>query len=99
LRVGFDRSYYASRCDAARMTPTSGFAHNDSAHRDFECPGGECRHRQRAFYDFLKDVLLGLGLNGIPTLIRISDFETATSANAQAAADLLRRRAGWATRK
>lgn len=114
LRVGFDLSEYDSLCSTARMTGASGFAHNPSAHRDFACPTipGECRHRQRAFYDFLKDVLLGLGLDGVPRLIRISDLtdlmggrpvgemvEAGTSARAQAFTDLLRRRATWAARR
>jgi hypothetical protein len=113
LRVGFDLSDYASVCCTVRMPAASGRAHNDSAHRDFKCPTipGECRHRQRAFYDFLKDVLLGMGLDGLPWLIRISDLtdlmgghpvgeivEAGASATAQAFTDLLRRRARWATR-
>lgn len=113
LRVGVDLSDYASFCGTVPMASASGRAHNDSAHRDFKCPTtpGECRHRQRAFYDFLKDVLLGLRLAGIPRLIRISDptdsiggrpleeiVEAGTSVTEQALTDLLRRRARWATR-
>jgi len=101
LRVGFDPGNHASLCASVSRTGTSGFDHNDSAHRAFECPGvpGDCRHRQRAFYDFLKDVLLGVGLNGIPRLIRISDREPGTSESTQAAVDLLRRRASRALKK
>lgn len=113
LRVGFDLSDYAAVCGTLSMTGTSGRAHNESAHRDFVCPRtpGECRHRQRAFYDFLKDVLVGLKLDGIPRLVRISDLtdliggrpvgeivEVGTSAEGRALTDLLRRRARWATR-
>jgi len=79
LKVGFNLSAYASVCGTVRMTGSSGRAHNDSAHRHFKCPGtpGECRHRQRAFYDFLKDVLLGLDLDGMPRLIRVADLTDA----------------------
>ena len=74
LRLGFSPSAYASVCGTFRMTGSSGRAHNKSAHKNFRCPTspGECRHRQRAFYDFLKDVLLGLRLKNLPALIRVS---------------------------
>lgn len=102
LRVGFDASNYMAMCSSGNGTGSSGFAHNDSAHKDFSCPypqlPRECRHRQRAFYDFLKDVLFGSGLPGVPRLIRISDREAGELANPRAAAELLRRRAEWATR-
>ncbi|MGH7622310.1 MAG: DUF7255 family protein, partial [Gemmatimonadaceae bacterium] len=99
LRVGFDHAYYLAACGTAPIPHTSGRAHNDSAHRDFECPltPGECRHRQRAFYDFLKDVLLGGGHDGVPRIIRISDLEIGEGKRGSPAA-LLRERARWASR-
>lgn len=75
IKVGFDRSAYLAVCGTFPMPEGSGRAHNRSAHEQFRCPTspGECRHRQRAFYDFLKDVILGSNLSGSPGLIRISD--------------------------
>jgi len=108
LKVGFNLTSYASVCGTVPMTGSSGRAHNDAAHRDFECPKtpGECRHRQRAFYDFLKDVFMGLDLDGMPRLIRISDLtdvvgghslrdilEGDTPAESRALVDLLRDKA------
>ena len=70
---------------------------------------GECRHRQRAFYDFLKDVVLGSGFAELPGLIRISDrtdfinghppaevVERGTLEERQALVNLLRERASAA---
>ncbi len=114
LRVGFNLPDYASACGTVPITGSSGRAHNDAAHRHFKCPGapGECRHRQRAFYDFLKDVLFGLGLEGLPKIIRVSDLTDfidghslgeivgrATSVEGQSLTMLLRERARFAARK
>jgi len=76
LMVGFDRSDYLGACGKFGMTGGSGRAHNPSAHELFRCPvsPGECRHRQRAFYDSLKDVVLGSRASGLPGIIRISDL-------------------------
>ena len=111
LRVGFSRSDYLAVCGTVRMTGASGRAHNPSAHAAFRCPvsPGECRHRQRAFYDFLKDVVLGSGFADLPSLIRISDrtdfinghppgevVERGTREERQALVNLLRERASAA---
>ena len=94
------------------MTGGSKRAHSPGAHRDFACliTPGECRHRQRAFYDFLKDVLFGSGFSGMPGIIRISDLtdfiggkspgqiiETGTSAEKHTLVELVRDRARIAT--
>lgn len=109
LHVGFDRAAYVEVCGSFRLATGSGRAHNTSAHASFRCPvsPGECRHRQRAFYDFLKDVILGTGLPGFPGLIRISDrtdfldgkppgevVEHGAAEDRQALCTLLRQRAG-----
>jgi hypothetical protein len=114
LRVGFRPGDYLAACGTARMTGGSKRAHSDSPHRDFKCPvrPGECRHRQRAFYDFLKDVLLGFGLHDLPRIIRISDLtdfiggrspqeieEAGTTAETQALRGLIRERAKKAMRR
>ncbi len=107
LRVGFSVDGYTTACGRKRMTRGSKRAHNDHSHKHFKCPvePGECRHKQRAFYDFLKDVLLGFGLKGAPRIIRISDPDFAgglspteverngTLAQKRALAKLLRDRA------
>lgn len=109
LKVGFILPDYLAICGTFRITGGSGRAHNPSAHAAFRCPvsPGECRHRQRAFYDFLKDVILGSGFAGLPRLVRISDrtdfingrppsdvVERGTLEERRALVNLLRARAG-----
>ena len=122
LKVGFDRNAYLAACGMFRMPPGSKRAHVDprpgvvdstSPHLNFLCPTkpGECRHRQRAFYDFLKDVILGSGLRDYPGIIRISDCtdfqprqtpeeiaKHGSSDQKRALCDLLRQRAKGAAR-
>jgi hypothetical protein len=120
LRIGFDLKAYRSICGTIRMPTASKRAHvepknprpnSTTPHLNFTCPTkpGECRHRQRAFYDFLKDVLLGSGNTSVPRLIRISDLtdfvngsspsvvlENGTPTEKHALAALLRARANLA---